>query len=114
MDARIIIRDMDSGYEEISDIRDIGDPCRFSYLDKKNARCFLEISEEGLSIVREASDHSSELHIKEDGYLKITAPEGSLTFSLKVLEIRKNNDIITLVYSIDNVTRSIVIEYIGV
>ena len=114
MNVRISIKDPEGEYENTIQITDIADPERFSYLDSDGARCFLEVGDEEICIRRDAPDHCSELLLKEGGCLIISSPEGSITFSLKAIEIRKNNDIITVVYSIDNVTRSIVIEYIGV
>ncbi|MBR0462475.1 MAG: hypothetical protein IJJ00_07180 [Erysipelotrichaceae bacterium] len=114
MNVLISIKDLNEGYADTVEVRDISDISRFSYLDSEGCLCVMEVVDDGISLSREASDHRTEAVLKEGGYLKITGPEGTFKFSLKAIEISRNNDIITVVYSIDSVTKCIEIKYIGV
>ena len=95
---------------------DITDKNHFFYEDADNAKNEVIIFNDGLQIKRNGSTHSTFLLLRdnENSFVSVTSREGNIIFNAKVLELNINNDIITLVYKIEEDTNSIIINYLGV
>jgi len=111
MEATITLKDLDSGFSEKYDVKDIKDKDPFSYIDSEGVPCFIDIHEDGLIIKRAAPDHDTRLVLRENPYAEISTEEGIFTIYVKVLEYSKNNDNILIVYNIEDVIKSIEIRY---
>ena len=107
MDIRIRIND------ENYLVRDVADASSFSYIDNDDALCMIDITEESFSLLRRAPEHITRLVLGEEKTLEMISGEGSFSFYPKDIEIRKNNDIISIVYTVEGDLKSIEIEYIG-
>ena len=107
MDIRIRIND------ENYLVRDVGDRSSFSYIDNDGALCAVDIDDESFSLFRRAPEHITRLTLGEEKVLEMISGEGSFSFYPKDIEIRKNNDIISIVYTVEGDLKSIEIEYIG-
>lgn len=114
MNVRLEIEDKQDNYKEIINIEDINDRDHFSYIDSDEANVDVRVFNDGISIFREAKTHKTYLILKENGYVKIRTSEGDLKFSIKTLEINKNNDNISIDYCVNDSLKSIRIYYLGV
>ena len=112
MKAKITIKS--SSNTEIVNIDEIHNQYELSYIDSYGANNVIYVFENSIKIEREEKDHQTILLLKKEGNSKITiiTDEGNIDFDTKVLAFDKNNDMITLVYSINNENRTISIEYI--
>ena len=102
--------------KEIINVENIIDRNHFFYEDNDNARNEVSIFDNGIDIKRNSNTHSTFLSLRENenSFVSITSREGNLIFNAKVLELNTNNDIITLVYKVEEDTNSIIINYLGV
>ena len=114
MNAKITIEDRENKYKEIINIDDLEDKNCFSYVDSYNAKNNLRVLSDGIIINRKVETHDTYVVLRDDGYIKIKTNEGTLKFSLKVIELIINNDIISIVYCVNDSIKSIKIEFLGV
>lgn len=114
MNAQVIIEDKQDNYKEVINIENITSRQHFSYIDSDGANNDIRVFDDGISVFRRADTHKTYLVLKDDGYVKIRTDEGDLKFSLKMLEFNSNNDNISIVYCLNDSTKSISIKYLGV
>ena len=114
MNVRITIEDREDSYKEIINIVDIEDKNCFSYVDSYNANNKLKVLSDGVIINRKIDTHDTYVVLRDDGYIKIKTDEGTLKFSLKVIDLIMKNDIISIVYCVNDSIKSIKIEFLGV
>lgn len=114
MNIQIILEDKQEKYKEIINIENIDDKTHFSYVDSDGANNDVRIYDDGITIFREANTHKSYAILRNEPYIKIRTSEGDLKFLTKVLEFNKNNDNISIVYCLNDSTKSISIKYLGV
>ena len=102
--------------KEIIYSEDVNDRKHFFYEDSDKAKNEVIIFDDGLQIKRNGNTHSTFLSLRENenSFVSVTSREGNIIFNAKVLELNINNDIITLVYKIEEDTNSIIIKYLGV
>lgn len=114
MNIQVRIKSQDSS--EIINVEDVQDKHHFSYIDSYNANNEVDISDDGIDIARTSDTHFTRLHLHlhEKSFVSIMSDEGNLLFDAKVLALSINNDIITLVYSLNEETKSIEIKFVGV
>lgn len=87
----------------------------FSYVDSYGADNKLDILEDGIQIHRKEIGHKTEVFLTlKKSFINIITDEGNLYFDAKVIAFNKNNDIISLVYSINNENKKIEIHYLEV
>ena len=113
MDAILTIIDKEEKYLETIEFKDILDKNVFSF-EKEDEACFVMIKDDEISINRRLSSHSTSLIFNNNPLIEISTNEGTLKFYPKVIEIKKNNGIITIVYTINDTIKKIEIKYIGV
>lgn len=114
MNIRIEIEDKSEKYKEVINIEDVNDKDNFSYADSDNNITSIKVLNDGIGLHFKGNDHETYGLIKPNGYFKIKTSEGELKFSLKVLEFNRNNDIISIVYCLNDSVKSIKINYLGV
>lgn len=114
MKIRVEIEDKDQKYKEVINIDDPLSRDHFSYVDSDKAINEVRVNDDGILLYRNALTHKTFLKLKDDGYIKIRTSEGDLKFSIKVLELIKNNDNISIVYCVNDSVKSIKIYYLGV
>lgn len=113
MDAILTIEDKSENYLETIEFKDILDKKTFSY-EKENETCFVSISDNEISINRRLLSHNTSLIFNENPLIEISTNEGTINFYPKDIEIKKNNDIITIVYTLNDTIKKLEIKYIGV
>ena len=113
MNALLIIEDKNDDYKEIIEFKDINDKNSFSY-ENEDESCFVEVLEEGLRIKRRLLSHHTNIILDNNPLIEISTLEGTLKFYPKDIAIKKNNDIITIVYTINDTIKELTIKYIGV
>lgn len=114
MNVQVIIEDKQDNYKEVINIENITNKEHFSYIDSDQANVDIRVFNDGISIFRQGDDHKTYLILKEGGYAKIRTSEGDLKFLIKMLDLNINNDNISIVYCLNDSTKSISIKYLGV
>lgn len=113
MDINIKLISNDS--QESINVENVDDSNCFSYVDSDNANNEMSIYDSGIDIIRECKTHKTILHLRtnEKSFITIITDEGNILFDAKVLAFERNNDIITLVYRINEEEKQIVINING-
>ena len=98
---------------EIINVEDVTDINNFSYVDSYGANNKMHIFPNGIELTRVSNTHKTNLVLRNDleAYINIETDEGILKFDVKMLAFERNNDIITLVYSVNEDKRSLIIKY---
>lgn len=113
VDAILTIEDKNDNYLETIEFKDILDKNTFSYVDEDEA-CFVSVKDDEITINRRLISHNTRLIFNENPLIEISTNEGTLKFNPKVIENKKNNGIITIVYTINDTIKELRIKYIGV
>lgn len=113
MDALLTIEDNNDNYREIIEFNNIKDKKFFSY-EKEDETCIVSIKDDEVTINRRLLSHTTSIIFNESPLIEISTNEGTLKFYPKVIENKKNNDIITIVYTINDTIKKLEIKYIGV
>ena len=113
MNIQLKIKNVDS--VETINIENVDNINSFEYEDSYGAYNKMSILDNGIIITRKAESHDSEIVLKENekSFLVIKTKEGILEFDTKVLAFERNNDIITLVYKVNEDENSIEIKVVG-
>ena len=111
MKAEVILED--SANKEIINVDNISNKDDFYYIDCSNAKNHLMVLNDGIIINRIDIDHSTKVALTSNPFIEVSTLEGTLNFSTKVVEINKNFDIISIVYSVNDEVRKITIRYLG-
>ena len=99
---------------ELINVENLNDLRSFDYVDSYGANNHICIYDNGINIIRKDDNHITEVCLFIDkSYIKVISEEGNLIFDAKVIAFTQNNDIISLVYSISDETKKIVIKYTG-
>lgn len=114
MNVQLIIEDIEEKTKEVINIEDIDDRNHFSYIDSYGANNDIRIFDDGITIFRQADTHKSYVVLRNEPYIKIKSNEGDLKFLTKVLDLKVNNDNISIVYCVNDSQKSISIKYLGV
>ncbi|MDO5440623.1 MAG: hypothetical protein Q4F12_03705 [Erysipelotrichaceae bacterium] len=111
----IQLRIKNSDNTEIINVENVDDINCFEYEDSYGANNKLTILDNGISVIRKADSHDSEILLKtnENSFVSIKTNEGIMKFDAKVLAFERNNDIITLVYKVNEDENSIEIKIVG-
>ena len=112
MKIRVTLKDIDK--TEIIDVENPVSRNSFDYIDSYGANNHLEVFDDGITIERYDIDHKTKVTLRKESYIQIISEEGTLTFLAKIVEFNKNFDIITIVYSVDDNQKEIIINYLGV
>ena len=113
MDVILTIEDKIENYLETIEFKGIIDKNAFSY-EKADEACFVSIKDDEISINRRLLSHNTSLIFNENPLIEISTNEGTIKFYPKDIEIKKNNDIITIVYTLNDTIKELEIKYIGV
>lgn len=111
MKVQIVLQD--GRNRDVINVENIEDRNYFSYIDSDGGFNQVEVFEDGLMIVRKAKDHVTKLNFGKDSFVEVISKEGTLTFFIKVVEIYKNFDIISIDYRVNEDDKKIIIKYIG-
>ena len=112
MNALISIVDEANNDKQEFLIKDIVDKNNL-YFSSEGYCLLVNIFNEGLCMEIKGNQHNSKMTINDRPILEINSPEGNIIFYPKVIANKKNNDIISIVYCIDEIIRKIEIKYIG-
>lgn len=94
-------------------IEDIIDKNHLVY-KSENEQFIIDIFDDGIMIKSIFKDYNNMLVLRTNPYIEINNEYGKLKFYPKVVANIKNNGIIIIVYSMDELLKRIEIEYIGV
>lgn len=102
--------------KEIFNIEDVNDPNVLEFIDDGGAKNLLKVFDNGIDIERKADTHQTNLTLRSDekSFVVVSSLEGILQINVKTLAFERNNDIITLVYSVNDERKAITINYLGV
>lgn len=92
-------------------VDNVEDKHHFSYEDNQQFRCEIDITENGLFLIRNADSYVLELNLCNYGYAKIISAEGVLNLDIKVVDFIENDDILVMRYIISDEEREIRIIY---
>ena len=112
MDIEVIIKD-----EEINEqfiIKDINDINHFSYMKEDGVQYNIDIYDDGIEMQMLDFNHESIFVLRKEAYIEIKSIEGNFKILPKIVAFNKNNDIITIVYTINEIIKRICIKFIGV
>lgn len=114
MKAQIQILTSDN--KETINIDEVNNPNHLTYHDSYGAFNELTIYEDGIEILRSSASHNTEFKLRNNdkSFISIQSLEGKIVFDAKLLAFERNNDIITLVYNVNNDKNTIVIKFTGV
>lgn len=110
MNAKVTIKD--DVETNICNAYDISSKEAFDYEDNEGGKSHINVYNSGVIINRVAKEHTSFIHlIEDDSYIKVTTNEGEIKLNVKVIEKSINNDIVIIVYKIDDIEKTLQIEY---
>ena len=113
MRAQITIEDLNGDYKEIINVDGIENPKHFSYVDSYGINNDLRIFDDGITIYREDNDHKTYVVLRDRAYIKIKSDDGDFSFSVKILALCINNDIISIGYCVSDSQKRVEIKFIG-
>lgn len=111
MEINLKVYDENKLILEDINIKSIEDKNHFSYIDDNNSICKIDIFNDGISIIKQATGYKLELVLRKISSCNITTKEGCLNLDAKVVDFIVNNDILVMHYSIDEQLRKIQISY---
>lgn len=113
MRVQIILEDKEEKYKEIVNIENVLDKKHFSYVDSYDIVNDVRVFNDGITIFRKDTDHKTYVVLREKSYIKVISPEGTLKFSVKILALNLNNDIISIGYCVSDSQKRVEIKFIG-
>lgn len=113
MRAQITIEDLSGDYKEIINAEGIKNPKHFSYVDSYGINNDVRVFKDGITIFREDEDHKTYVVLRDRAYIKIRSNDGDFSFSVKILALCINNDIISIGYCVSDCQKRVEIKFIG-
>lgn len=113
MRAQVIIEDINENYKEVVNVDNIDDKKHFSYIDSYGVNNDVRVFNDGITIFRNDLDHKTYVVLRDKAYIKIKSNEGDISFSVKVLALCINNDIISIAYCVSDSQKRVEIRFIG-
>ncbi len=113
MRAQVTIENLSDDYKEIINVGTIENPKHFSYVDSDGINNDVRVFDDGISIFREDKDHKTYVVLRDRAYIKIRSNDGDFSFSVKILALCLNNDIISIVYCVSDSQIRVEIKFIG-
>ncbi len=114
MRIQIILEDKQENYREVINVENVLDKKHFSYVDSYGALNDLRVFNDGITIYRKDEDHKTFVVLRNKSYINVKSSEGSIKFSVKILALNLNNDIISIGYCVSDYKKHIEIRYLGV
>ncbi len=114
MNIRFTIEDKQEKYKEVINIENVLDKKHFSYVDSDGSNNDIRVFNDGISVVRKDKDHTTYLILRDVSYIKVKTCEGCMKFSIKVVDLKINNDNICIGYCVNDSLKTIKINYLGV
>jgi len=111
MTALITLESLNDNYHQESYAYNLDDKNCFTYLDEEKMNCEICVYDDGICLFRQCPDHLLELHLADKKYAKIYTDEGFLQFDVKVVDFKKNSDILLMRYILNDEERTITIKY---
>ena len=113
MRVQVILEDKEENYREVINVENVLDKKHFSYVDSYGATNNLRVFNDGITIFRLDEDHKTFVVLRKKSFIEVKTSEGSIKFSVKILALNLNNDIISIGYCVSDYKKHIEIRYLG-
>ena len=102
MNVTITIENIEEKETEKYHLYDIEKKNVLEYEDAYEASCKLYILSDGVMIDRKAASHHTRLSLRAKSYCQVESAQGTLILNVKLLAIDRQDDIISIAYSVES------------